>query len=222
MKATLARASEGDLRGSRKRWAAAPSSGCLVSLLGGVRAVRPLWPHDSRRVDLLIAQKEASRDLSRVWAVVDMVRGATVLQRSGERIPPVPGEQDMFYAAVEMLDDPSLVGKPVAVGGMSMISTANYEARKCVTSRGRRSNRTSSLHALPCGCTDSASALPCPASLPRSCALSWCSCTRTSTGCVGVVCHCTSVCKLTQPRSTNILLRSAGRCSESTTRNSNP
>ena len=37
---------------------------------------------------------------------------------------------DMFYAAVAMLDDPSLVGKPIAVGGMSMISTANYEARK--------------------------------------------------------------------------------------------
>ena len=38
--------------------------------------------------------------------------------------------QDMFYAAVEMLDNPSLRGKPVAVGGMSMISTANYEARR--------------------------------------------------------------------------------------------
>jgi DNA polymerase kappa len=36
----------------------------------------------------------------------------------------------MFYAAVEMMDNPSLIGKPVAVGGMSMISTANYEARK--------------------------------------------------------------------------------------------
>ena len=61
---------------------------------------------------------------------------------------------DMFFAAVAMRDDPSLVGKPVAVGGCalesfasfltgialmrcmhlqvggkSMISTANYEAR---------------------------------------------------------------------------------------------
>ena len=36
----------------------------------------------------------------------------------------------MFYAAVEMRDDPSLIGKPVAVGGLGMISTANYEARK--------------------------------------------------------------------------------------------
>ncbi|GLD95029.1 hypothetical protein PINS_up003654 [Pythium insidiosum] len=37
---------------------------------------------------------------------------------------------DMFYAAVEMRDNPSLRGKPVAVGGMSMLSTTNYEARK--------------------------------------------------------------------------------------------
>lgn len=29
-----------------------------------------------------------------------------------------------------MRDNPSLQGKPVAVGGMSMICTANYEARK--------------------------------------------------------------------------------------------
>lgn len=39
-------------------------------------------------------------------------------------------DMDMFFAAVEMRDDPSLIGKPMAVGGMSMISTANYEARK--------------------------------------------------------------------------------------------
>ena len=49
------------------------------------------------------------RKLDRWWCVVDF---------------------DMFYAAVAMRDDPSLIGKPVAVGGMSMISTANYEARK--------------------------------------------------------------------------------------------
>lgn len=37
---------------------------------------------------------------------------------------------DMFFAAVEIRDDPSLADKPVAVGGMSMISTANYIARQ--------------------------------------------------------------------------------------------
>jgi len=37
---------------------------------------------------------------------------------------------DMFYAAVEIRDRPELADKPVAVGGMSMVSTANYVARK--------------------------------------------------------------------------------------------
>jgi len=40
---------------------------------------------------------------------------------------------DCFYAAVEMLDDPTLKGRPLAVGGSSeqrgVISTCNYEAR---------------------------------------------------------------------------------------------
>jgi len=40
---------------------------------------------------------------------------------------------DCFYAAVEMRDDPSLVGRPVAVGGRAetrgVIATCNYEAR---------------------------------------------------------------------------------------------
>ncbi|RZC44482.1 hypothetical protein C5167_037431 [Papaver somniferum] len=56
---------------------------------------------DKRMVEL-----EAARDLSKTWLHVDM---------------------DAFYAAVETLADPSLKGKPMAVGGMSMISTANYE-----------------------------------------------------------------------------------------------
>ncbi|XP_054778701.1 DNA polymerase kappa isoform X2 [Prosopis cineraria] len=56
-----------------------------------------------------ILELEAARDLSRVWLHVDM---------------------DAFYAAVETLSNPTLKGKPMAVGSMSMISTANYEARK--------------------------------------------------------------------------------------------
>lgn len=42
-------------------------------------------------------------------------------------------DMDCFYAAVEMRDDPSLKGIPIAVGGASdrrgVISTCNYEAR---------------------------------------------------------------------------------------------
>lgn len=36
---------------------------------------------------------------------------------------------DCFFAAVEMRDNPALADKPMAVGGLSMISTANYVAR---------------------------------------------------------------------------------------------
>ncbi|KAG6710772.1 hypothetical protein I3842_05G018900 [Carya illinoinensis] len=56
-----------------------------------------------------ISELEATRDLSRIWLHVDM---------------------DAFYAAVETLSNPLLKGKPMAVGSMSMISTANYEARR--------------------------------------------------------------------------------------------
>ncbi|CAM9863526.1 unnamed protein product [Chrysoparadoxa australica] len=60
-------------------------------------------------MDKLVAEMESARDLSKACCVVDM---------------------DMFFAAVELRDRPELRGKPIAVGGMSMISTTNYEARK--------------------------------------------------------------------------------------------
>ncbi len=59
--------------------------------------------------DRLFAEVEATRDLGRILVHLDM---------------------DMFFAAVEERDHPEYRGKPMAVGGMSMLSTANYAARK--------------------------------------------------------------------------------------------
>lgn len=43
-------------------------------------------------------------------------------------------DMDCFYAAIEMRDNPTLYGKPVAIGGLAsgrgVLSTCNYEARK--------------------------------------------------------------------------------------------
>lgn len=37
---------------------------------------------------------------------------------------------DMFYAAVEIRDNPALADIPIGIGDMSMIATSNYVARK--------------------------------------------------------------------------------------------
>ncbi|KAG2446814.1 hypothetical protein HYH02_008374 [Chlamydomonas schloesseri] len=62
-----------------------------------------------RSMDARITGCEARRDLTRTWLHVDM---------------------DCFYAAVHGREQPELKRLPVAVGGMGMISTANYVARR--------------------------------------------------------------------------------------------
>lgn len=72
-----------------------------------------LSAHDLARhtaaADEKVAELEATRDLTRTWLHVDM---------------------DAFFASVEELDNPALAGRPFAVGGLGMISTASYAARK--------------------------------------------------------------------------------------------
>jgi DNA polymerase kappa len=55
-----------------------------------------LWRQDQAQVKAIIAEIESTREFDRTWAHIDM---------------------DMFYAAVEIRDNPSLADKPVAVGG---------------------------------------------------------------------------------------------------------
>lgn len=60
-------------------------------------------------INLIVEELEKKRDLSRTFVHIDM---------------------DAFYAAVEILDNPELRDKPMAVGGNSMLSTSNYPARR--------------------------------------------------------------------------------------------
>jgi hypothetical protein len=69
----------------------------------------PLALAAASRAQRRLHELETGRDLSRNWVHIDM---------------------DSFYASVEIRDRPDLADKPVAVGGMSMISTSNYVARK--------------------------------------------------------------------------------------------
>ena len=66
--------------------------------------------HEALEVtDQIVKELEKSRDLSRTFVHIDM---------------------DAFYAAVEILDNPALHDKPMAVGGNAMLSTSNYPARR--------------------------------------------------------------------------------------------
>ena len=57
----------------------------------------------------LLGDLERDRDLTRTWLHIDM---------------------DMFYAAVEIRDNPALAELPIGIGSDQMIATSNYVARK--------------------------------------------------------------------------------------------
>ena len=58
----------------------------------------------------------------------DAVRDFKVSQQQGRLFAHI--DMDAFFVAVEALERPELANRPMAVGGNSMLSTANYEARK--------------------------------------------------------------------------------------------
>lgn len=66
--------------------------------------------HDAEdEVDHLIRSLEVNRNNEETWIYVDM---------------------DMFYASIEIRDDPSIADKPVAVTNGTVLSTSNYIARR--------------------------------------------------------------------------------------------
>lgn len=77
--------------------------------LDEAKANSGLHSSNKARAKKLINEYRQEQDVSRTWVHVDM---------------------DMFYAAIEIKNNPSLADKPIAVGTYSMISTANYVARK--------------------------------------------------------------------------------------------
>eukprot|EP00124_Ichthyophonus_hoferi_P003807 Ihof_evm4s357 gene=Ihof_evmTU4s357 len=82
----------------------------LLQRLDVLRATGALTsPSLVDKVDRHVIALEAERDLTHACVHVDM---------------------DAFFASVEMRDNPALKDKPMAVGGMSMLSTANYKARQ--------------------------------------------------------------------------------------------
>jgi nucleotidyltransferase/DNA polymerase involved in DNA repair len=82
----------------------------IERMLNRVKAATPIEVEKARLTcDKIINDLETHRTLNKVIVHFDL---------------------DMFFAAVEIRDNPSLKDKPVAVGGESMVSTSNYIARR--------------------------------------------------------------------------------------------
>ena len=68
-----------------------------------------IWEQNKKLAEIKLKEIERTRDTSKIWLHLDM---------------------DMFYAAVEIRDNPRLKDLPVAIGDERMIATSNYIARK--------------------------------------------------------------------------------------------
>lgn len=77
--------------------------------LASIRDWKPIEREVDAKMAALRTEADAGRDPSILWVHLDM---------------------DAFFASVECRDAPELAGIPMAVGGMSMLSTSNYMARK--------------------------------------------------------------------------------------------
>jgi nucleotidyltransferase/DNA polymerase involved in DNA repair len=88
----------------------------------------------SRRINMMrkkLASIQSSRVLSKTIThqLVAKQLANAELERDFTRTI-IHVDMDMFFVAVELRDQPELRGKPVAVGGIGMITTSNYEARQ--------------------------------------------------------------------------------------------
>lgn len=99
----------------------------------------PFFIHQQKRqekidnqIKNLLERKESFTDAELQEALVEMNPRIKELKENRKDLAHLIGhlDMDMFYAAVEIRDDPSLADKPVAVGSNSMIATSNYVARK--------------------------------------------------------------------------------------------
>eukprot|EP00058_Branchiostoma_floridae_P020844 XP_002606334.1 hypothetical protein BRAFLDRAFT_67577 [Branchiostoma floridae] len=82
----------------------------ISAMMDRLASITPQQQKEAQlQVDKMVEDLVEGRDLSRTIVHLDM---------------------DAFYAAVEMRDNPALRDKPMAVGGIDMLSTSNYLARK--------------------------------------------------------------------------------------------
>lgn len=86
---------------------------------------------DEQIADLLHRKSKVTKEqLKHAEAVMDAKASKLESKRTDMSRIIVHMDMDMFFAAVEMRDDPKLASVPMAVGSYSMLSTSNYEARK--------------------------------------------------------------------------------------------